>query len=283
MPEIPELQHIARVLTERLRGRPIVNVDIQKPIVIRLPREDFEAGLLGAHFDSVERTGKFLLFRTNRDSVMAVNPMLNGRFQWISEPDGKRKAHARTCFTLAFDDGKDELGIRYIDERYLGKVYLVDIDELDAVPVLNEQGPDALDSALDRDEFLKRLKRYRGQVKNALVNARFIAGIGNAYSDEILFNAGIHPFTKISTLPEDRRIELFEAVRDTLEWAADIAAGEIGQNIDRKPREFLKVHRKGGNPCPRCGNPISEVAPNRRVTSFCRHCQPDEPAQRSVP
>lgn len=275
MPEIPELQHIARILSERLHGRPITNVDVQKPIVIRLPREDFEAGLLGAQVDAVERTGKFLLFRTNRASVMAVNPMLNGRFQWTSGPDGNRKAHARTCFTLKFDDAQDELGIRYIDERYLGKIYLVDADDLDTVPVLNEQGPDALDSALDQDEFLKRLKRYRGQVKNALVNARFIAGIGNAYSDEILFNARIHPFTKISTLPEQRRIDLFDAMRDTLDWAAKIAANEIGEKIDRKPREFLKVHRKGGDPCPRCGNTISELAPNRRITSFCRNCQPD--------
>lgn len=274
MPEIPELQHIARVLTERLRGRPIINVDIQKPIVIRLPREDFEAGLLGAQFELVERTGKFLLFRTNRGSVMAVNPMLNGRFQWTSGPDGNRRAHARTCFSLKFQNPNDELGLRYIDERYLGKVYLVDAEDLDSVPVLNEQGPDALDPALDRDEFLKRLKRYRGQVKNALVNAKFIAGIGNAYSDEILFNAGIHPFAKISTLPETRRIELFDAMRDTLHWAAEIAETEIGQKIDRKPRDFLNVHRKGGEPCPKCDSPISEVAPNRRVTSFCRNCQP---------
>lgn len=276
MPEIPELQHIARVLSEHLAGRPISHIDIQKPIVIRLPREDFEAGLLGAEIRSVERTGKFLLFRTNRDSVLAVNPMLNGRFQWISGPDGNKKAHARTCFTLKFNpDGEEELGIRYIDERYLGKVYLVDAEDLDQISVLNEQGPDALDPDLDEAAFLKRLKRYRGQVKNALVNAKFIAGIGNAYSDEILFNAGIHPFTKISTLDDERRIKLFRSMHETLNWAAEIAAEQIGRKIDSKPRDFLNVHRKGGQPCPRCGNPISEVSPNRRITSFCRTCQPD--------
>lgn len=276
MPEIPELQHIARVLTDRLAGRSIIHIDIQKPIVIRLPREDFEAGLLGAEFRSVERTGKFLLFRTNRDSVLAVNPMLNGRFQWISGPDGTRKSHARTCFTLKFQHNDDEeLGIRYIDERYLGKVYLVDAEDLDQVPVLNEQGPDALDPGLDEAAFLKRLKRYRGQVKNALVNAKFIAGIGNAYSDEVLFNAGIHPFTKISTLDNERRAGLYRAMKETLNWAAAIAADEIGQKIDTKPRDFLNVHRKGGQPCPRCDHLISEVSPNRRITSFCRTCQPD--------
>ncbi len=276
MPEIPELQHIAQVLTDRLAGRPVTFIDIQKPIVIRLPREDFEAGLMGAAFKRVERSGKFLLFRTDRDSVMAVNPMLNGRFQWTSGEAGTRKTHARTCFTLRFESADDEeVGIRYIDERFLGKVYLVDADELDQIPVLNEQGPDALDPSLDQDAFLKRLRRYRGQVKNALVNAKFIAGIGNAYSDEILFNAGIHPFTKISSLPEDRRIRLYESTRETLAWASAMAADEIGSRIDTKPRDFLNVHRKGGQPCPRCSAVISEVTPNRRITSFCRTCQPD--------
>ena len=276
MPEIPELEHVAKVLTDRIGGRAVASVDIPKPIVIRLPPADFEAGLVGARFERVERSGKFLLWRTDRSSVMAVNPMLNGRFQWIAGSDGagkRTKAHARTCFSLRFESDA-ELGLRYIDERYLGKVYLVDADALDMVPVLNEQGPDALDTELTQDIFLKRLKRYRGQVKNALVNAKFVAGIGNAYSDEILFSAGMHPFTKISSLSDERRAALYDAVRETLVWASKIAAGEIGDDIDRKPRDFLRVHRKGGEPCPTCGAPISEVSPNRRVTSFCRACQP---------
>ncbi len=273
MPEIPELQHVAAVLRERLGGRRVANVDVPRPIVVRLPREDFEAGLLGAELEIVERSGKFLLFHFDRGSVMAVNPMLTGRFQWTADA----KAHARTCFTLGFcpaDGETDALAIRYIDERFLGKVYLIDEDALDTVPVLCEQGPDALDPELTEEVFLKRLKRYRGQVKNALVNAKFIAGVGNAYADEILFTARIHPFTKISTLDSDRRSRLYHAIQETLEWASSEAATQIGERIDRKPREFLRVHRKGGEPCPKCGATISEVSPNRRITSFCRSCQP---------
>ena len=273
MPEIPELQHVAAVLSSRLAGRSVVNVDVPRPIVVRLPREDFEAGLLGAKLERVERSGKFLLFHFNRGSIMAVNPMLTGRFQWTSDA----KAPVRTCFTLGFSAFNGEDGgpaIRYIDERFLGKVYLVDADALDSVPVLSEQGPDALDPELSEDVFLKRMKRYRGQVKNALVNAKFIAGVGNAYADEILFAARIHPFTKISDLDADRRAELYHALQDTLDWASTEAAAQIGERIDRKPREFLRVHRKGGEPCPQCGGTISEVSPNRRITSFCRACQP---------
>ncbi len=176
MPEIPELEHVSAVLRERLVGRRVARVEVSRPIVIRAPREEFEAGLTGARLNDVRRSGKFLLFDWDRGTTMAVAPMLTGRFQWTHAA----KAHARTCFTLHFesDGGGDELAIRYIDERFLGKVYLTLSERLGSVPVLGEQGPDALDAALTEELFLERLRRYRGQVKNVLVNAKFIAGSG---------------------------------------------------------------------------------------------------------
>ena len=275
MPEIPELEHVSGVLRERLVGRAISAVEVSRPIVIRLPREPFVDGLTGATLRDVRRLGKFLLLEFDRDQTLVVAPMLTGRFQWT----GDAKPHARTCFTLHFaaggvgaDDGG--LAIRYIDERFLGKVYLVASDQVDGVPVLGEQGRDALDPELTEDVFLARLRRYRGQVKNVLVNAKFIAGIGNAYVDEILFEAGIHPFTPVKDLTPERRAGLYRAIGSVLSWASERAAEEIGEQIDKKPRDFLRVHRKGGEPCPNCGATISEVTPNRRITSFCRPCQP---------
>ena len=274
MPEIPELEHVAGVLRERLVGRRIAQVEVSRPIVIRLPRQEFEDGLRGAALTEVRRSGKFLLFDWDRETTMAVAPMLTGRFQWTADA----KPHARTCFTLHFESknksGGGDLAIRYIDERFLGKVYLTPAELLDTVPVLGEQGPDALDAALTEEVFLERLRRYRGQVKNVLVNAKFIAGIGNAYVDEILFEAGVHPFTPVKDLSPERRSALYRAIGEVLRWASARAAEEMGERIDRKPRDFLRVHRKGGEPCPRCAAPISEVSPNRRITSFCRACQP---------
>ena len=271
MPEIPELEHVSGQLRERLAGRRVARVEVSRSIVIRAPREEFEAGLTGAALADVRRTGKFLLFDWDRGMTMAVAPMLTGRFQWTQDA----KAHARTCFTLHFEeDGEAELAIRYIDERFLGKVYLAPSERLDTVPVLCEQGPDALDAGLTEEVFLERLRRYRGQVKNVLVNAKFVAGIGNAYVDEILFEAGVHPFTAVKELSAERRAAVYRAMGSVLGWACERAAAEMGERIDAKPREFLRVHRKGGEACPRCGATISEVSPNRRITSFCRACQP---------
>ena len=273
MPEIPELEHVAAVMTRRLAGREIGAVEILRPIIIRSPADEFRAAVEGARLERVLRIGKFLVLQLSNGTDVAVAPMLNGRFQWCA--DAKR--HARTAFELSFGPppggGQPECA-RFIDERFLAKVYLAPAGDYAAVPVLGSQGPDALDPSLDRAMFLARLKRYRGQVKNVLVNAEFIAGIGNAYADEILFAARIHPFAKVSSLDEERRAALHGAVGETLEWASARAAELIDERIDRKPRDFLRVHRKSGEPCPDCGSPISEVAPNRRITSFCRTCQP---------
>ena len=269
MPEIPDLVNVARVFNRRLPGLRVEGVALPQPIVVRLARAEFERRLRGAVFGQVRRHGKFLLFSLETGDVLVVNAMLVGRFQYV-DPSTKRRG--RTCFVLSLSDGRE---LRYIDQRLMGKVYLVPGTALDTVPQLGEMGPDVLDPALTVDVFQDRLKRYRGQVKNVLVNAKFVAGIGNAYADEILFVAGVHPFTKVGALDEARRRALYGAIHEVLDWAIPIVAEEMGEETDKKPRDFLRVHRKGGAPCPTCGRPISEVSPNRRVTSFCRVCQPE--------
>lgn len=271
MPEIPDLEHVREVLSEQLAGVTIDAVDVPKPIVVRLPVDDFRRRLTGAMLRDVDRRGKFLLFRLSSGDVLVINAMLVGRFQLIA-PEAKR--HARTCFVLGLSEGRE---LRYVDERYMGKVYLVWEEALGDVPQFGEMGPDALDPELTEDAFLERLRRYRGQVKNVLVNAKFVAGIGNAYVDEILFVAGLHPFAKVSGLDEAQRRRIYQSMHEVLDWAIPIVREEMGEQLDRKPRDFLRVHRKGGQPCPQCGTAISELSPNQRVTSFCRQCQPGQP------
>jgi formamidopyrimidine-DNA glycosylase len=268
VPEIPDLENVRAVLNGRLPGLRVERVELLRPIVVRVPREEFERRLRGVHVTRVRRRGKFLLFGLDSGDVLAVNAMLVGRFQHV-EPSRRRLA--RTCFALTLSDGWE---LRYVDERFMGKVYVLPEDALDEIPQFAEMGPDALDPSLTEDAFLERLRRYRGQVKSVLVNARFIAGIGNAYADEILFVAGLHPFTKVGALDEGRRRDLYRALHAVLAWASPIVAEQMGEQTDVKPRDFLRVHRKGGAPCPSCGHPISEVSPGRRVTSFCRRCQP---------
>ena len=268
MPEIPDLENVRAILNRDLTGARVETVELLKPHIVRMPSAEFSERMTGVTFERIDRYGKFLLFQLDSGDILALNAMLTGRLQHV-EPAKKRAA--RTCWLFGLSNGRE---LRYVDQRLMGKTYLVPAAELQTVPQFEEMGPDVLDPEFTEDDFLARLKKYRGQVKNVLVNYKFIAGIGNAYSDEILFVARLHPFAKVKDLEEGQRRRLYQAIREVFDWATPIVAQEMGDQTDKKPRDFLRVHRKGGDPCPECGAPISEIAPNNRVTSFCRTCQP---------
>jgi formamidopyrimidine-DNA glycosylase len=165
-----------------------------------------------------------------------------------------------------------------VDQRVMGRVYLVEADQIDAVPQFAEMGPDVLSSALTEEVFRERLRKYTGQIKSVLVNHKFVAGIGNAYSDEILWEARVHPYKKRSQMTDEEITRLYHATRDVLEWAEPIVAEKMTESLDYSEwRDHLRVHRRGGQPCPRCGTTISEITAGQRITSFCRTCQPEVP------
>jgi formamidopyrimidine-DNA glycosylase len=155
----------------------------------------------------------------------------------------------------------------------MGKIYLVRKDALSTVPQFSDMGPDAL--AVSQEEFAQRIRKFTGQIKNILVNHKFIAGIGNAYADEILFAARIHPYRKRTTLSDDDIARLYEAMHKVFDWATPIVASQMQDELNyEERRDFLKIHRKGKEPCPVCGTRISEITAGQRITNFCRNCQP---------
>jgi formamidopyrimidine-DNA glycosylase len=197
--------------------------------------------------------------------------MLAGRFQYVT-PDVKQPA--KTCFVITLDDGHE---LRYADERVMGKVYLSPASEVSKLPQIGELGPDVYDPQVTEDVFVRRLQRFPGQIKNGLTNQRVLAGIGNAYADEILWAAGIHPYRRQSTLGDEEKARLYRAVHEVMDWAIPLVAQQMGESIDYGEwRDHLRVHRRGGAPCPRCGNPITEITAGQRITNFCRRCQPME-------
>jgi len=129
-------------------------------------------------------------------------------------------------------------------------------------------------SDISLEEFTERLKKFHGEIKGVLTRGSLVSGIGNAYSDEILFAAGIFPFRKTRSLKPQEVDELHRQCRQVLEDAIAVLRERMGDAIHHKIRDFLKVHNKGGQPCPVCGNNITQLTANQRITSYCRHCQP---------
>ncbi len=272
MPEVPDLEAIRKFFNRTIAGQTIERVDTFIPVVIRVPRDEFVRQMTGDTLGEVHRHGKFLLFSLASGRIMVINAMLTGRFS-IVEPSQKR--HARTCFLLGLSGGSE---LRYVDQRLMGRVYLTTPELLETLPQFGEMGPDVLSPTLTEEVFRERIRKYTGQIKSILVNHKFVAGIGNAYSDEILWTAKVHPYRKRSQMLDEEVGALYRAVGEVLRWAEPIVWEKMGERLEYKEwRDHLRVHRRGGEACPRCGSTISEITAGQRITSFCRQCQPEVP------
>jgi len=269
MPELPELEVVCEVLNRRVAGQVIERVEVLPPggaIVVRdYTRQGLAAALEGHRFEAIARRGQFLRFAVAKSPLwLVINPKLTGRLQLAAAGD-KRYAKTALVFTLA--DGQE---LRYVDQKTMGQVYLT--ARVEEVPGYAGMGPEALEISLA--EFKERLRPFRGEIKGILVRSEFVAGIGNAYADEILWAARLHPYRKRTQLTAEEVERLYAAMRTTLIDATDKMRVEMGEQIHREPRTFLNVHLRTGEPCPRCGGQISLVSANQRITNFCRTCQP---------
>jgi formamidopyrimidine-DNA glycosylase len=291
VPELPDLTVVADALHASITGRAVRSAEAPGPLAVRGTPAEL-AGLIGQRVDSIRRRGKFLLLALERDEI-ACNPMLTGRFQ-LARPGNKLPT--KTAVVLAFGprsggpptdaapwtSGADWIPapdaspeVRYRDPTQMGKIYLRPAGIERAVPGLGgtEQGPDADDPALTLDAWRERIRRHPGELKNLLRNQEFVAGIGNAYSDEILHAARLLPFRKRSSLASEEVDALYMATRATLANAIEVLKERVPPTFEKQVRDFLAVHDKGGQPCPRCGTRITEVKAGGFITSFCRGCQ----------
>ncbi len=270
MPEIPDLEGYRAYFNRRLPGLTVEKAEALIPWMVRAGREEFEARMAAQVFRPVQRRAKYLLFPFESGDHLVVHAMLTGRFQYC-EP--KQKRRSMTAFLLNLDNGMD---FRYFDDRRMGRVYLVRAEEFDEkVPRWAEMGPDVLDPELTEETFVERLKTMRAQIKTVLTTERCIAGIGNAYSDEILWEARIHPYRKRTELSDDDLAEVFRAIHRVMAWATPIVESQMEEKglPANHYREHLRVHHKSDQECPRCGHRITAITSGQRETNFCRGCQ----------
>lgn len=290
MPELPDLAILADALDAGLVGRAQISASTPQSLVLRGTPAELKA-LNGQALRSVTRRGKFLDFEFERDR-MIVNAMLTGRLGF-AEPGSKPWPQTAAVFAfgprleerarpvadwlvdakwMPAPDGAVEL--RYRDSTRMGKIYLMPEGISRPVAGWDEQGPDADDPALTLDVWRARIAKHNGELKNLLRNQGFVAGIGNAYSDEILWEAKLAPFRTRASLAPGEVDALYEATRKVLPRAIEQLHGLVPPKLEVEQRKFLKVHWKGaGEPCPRCGTRLTEVKAGGFVTTWCRGCQ----------
>ena len=265
MPELPDLEIIRAVLAPRITSQTVTEVEVVRPLVVRdLTGRGFAEALIGQTIADVQRRGKVLLFPLQSELALAINCKLAGRLQYAVPSDRRR---SKTHVVLHLSDGHE---LRYSDQRTMGQIYLT--ADLSAIPEWTEMGPEPFDLALEK--FRERLQPHRGEIKGVLTRGQAVAGIGNAYADEICFAARIHPYRKRTSLDEQEIERLYEATQTVLHEAITTLRERVGTDVHREVRDFLAVHGKGSQPCPSCGTTISEIKAQGRLTNFCRTCQP---------
>lgn len=256
MPELPEVETFKRYIEAGSLRQRIVSVEVRNGTVLALAPEELERRVVGARFDSVRRHGKHLFLE------LSSGGWLTWHFGMTGEPvlfeDGDEPRFPRLLFhfpdaTLAHDD-----------PRMLGRIgWTATIEEFVQRKRL---GPDAL--SISRSDFVERFAGARGAVKPALMDQHRMAGIGNIYADEVLFQSRIDPRTEASALPRPALETMYRNMRKVLRLSID-----RGTDFSKFPESYILHYRRKGARCPGCGGTVDTVTLGGRTTYFCPACQ----------
>ncbi len=275
MPELPEVEHAARVLRAWLGGRTIVRAVASDTRIFRGGSwRDFERLLSGHRLERIDRRGKYLLLTFDGDLGLLSHLGMTGK--WVRRtpkaPTGRRTVPKHSHARLVLDDGS---ALHYVDPRLFGQLGLVHGGAVFDLPVIRALGPDALVNGVDAARLHAVLARSARPIKVALLDQSVLAGIGNIYATEALFHAGIHPSRPSKSVTIDEASRLAVELRAVLELAI---AGMVGDEIaylsqGRGAENRFVIYDRAGSPCPRCGRALDKLTIGGRTSAFCPGCQ----------
>jgi formamidopyrimidine-DNA glycosylase len=271
VPELPDLVHVEDVLCRVVVGKRITAARTGDPLVLRvMVREPFPEVLVGRRLEEVRRRGHFLRFALEGGLVVVVNAMLVGKYKLVEATSGAKKDPVSLGLALVFEGGPE---LQYLDDRRMGKVYVVPAAEEAQIPVYGKLGLDPISPTFTREAFGALIAKRRDQVRRFVMDKSALASIGNAYADEILFAARLHPKTFCNKLAPAEIDALYAAIPRVLGDAiAEIRRRD--EPIEIKVRDFLAVRGHDGQPCRVCGTKIRAVRVGDADACFCPTCQP---------
>jgi formamidopyrimidine-DNA glycosylase len=261
MPELPDVETFRRYLDATALHKKITGTSItDKRILDGVSMQKLTRRLKGRELEKTRRHGKYLFVKLKGNGWLVLHFGMTGEFTYYRDT-AERPEHARMI--LHFTNG---YRLAYISQRLLGRVGLA--EDLESFFGEHDLGPDALSDKVDRERFLRILEGKRGMIKPTLMDQSMISGIGNVYSDEILFQAKIHPKTPVNKLNGEDRKELYRTMRRVLRVASRNQA-----DPGRFPRGYITPRRKQGDKCPACAGEVKKITVSGRSSYYCPLCQ----------
>lgn len=272
MPELPEVETIARTLRPQLIGSTILEADLRWARTLAAPSaRKFKAQIKGQRIEDVTRRAKFLWLRLSKDHLL-IHLRMSGDLH-LKEDGYQPQKHDRLILTLAPTSPPDRIMERklvFTDTRKFGRVWLT----ADAQEIFGGLGPEPLEDQFTARHLYQRLRARRRRLKPLLLDQTFIAGLGNIYADEALHRARLHPLAASDSITAQQAERLWQAIRETLQDGIR----SNGASIDWVYRggdfqNYFRVYRRQGQPCPVCGTRIERIMLGQRGAHFCPNCQ----------
>ena len=267
MPELPDIVVYLEALERRVLGQTLTGVRIASPSVLRTFDPPYDAAA-GQRVEGLRRVGKRLVFEFPDELFMVIHLMIAGRLRW-SAPGA---SIPRKVGLAAMDFEEGTLVLTEQGTRKRAGLWVLKGE--DALAAEDRGGIEPLEMTLE--EMTEALQRENRTVKRALTDPRLFSGIGNAYSDELLWEARLAPTTRPRSLTEEELERLHRAIRDSLSGWTERLRAEVGEGWPEKVTAFrpdVAVHGKYGEPCPRCGAPVQRTVYADNETNYCATCQ----------
>jgi formamidopyrimidine-DNA glycosylase len=267
VPELPDIVVYIEALERRVLGETVTGFRIASPAVLRTYDPPYDS-VVGRRVEAIDRVGKRIVFGFGDDVYLVIHLMIAGRLRW----EAPRKPIPKKVGLAALDFDAGSLILTEQGTHKRAGIWLA--SSRGAVTELDRGGIEPLE--VDEEAFAEALRAENRTLKRALTDPRIFSGIGNAYSDEILWAARLSPVQRTSQLDDEQVSRLHQAVVSSLQEWTERLREEVGEGWPTKVtafREDMAVHGKYGEPCPRCGSKVQRIVYSSNETNYCASCQ----------
>ena len=272
MPEMPEVETVRRTLLPLIKGKTIKEVTVWYPKIITGDAKEFKQQLVGKKITTIDRYAKYLLIRLSGNLTVVSHLRMEGKYRLVKINTKKDKHdHVQIVFS-------DNSALRYNDVRKFGRMQLIKTGTEKEKTGISKLGAEPNSATFTVSYLQNGLARKKKNIKNTLLDQSIVAGLGNIYVDEVLWETKIHPLSQANTIPTKKVAQLHDNINSLIELAIAERGTTIHTYLDANGKtggfqKMLQVYGHKGEPCVRCGTPLEKIKVNGRGTTFCPKCQ----------